>query len=635
MRPEYTQDMQWIQDFLSVAGQVSREPLIAKAEEAMQGLLILPGTGNKPVFVGNPPRWNENTTGVGGFTWMLSRLGYMNTLCKAFLVTKDSRYLSKVETDLKDWMAQNPAPPVPTDYESACYYHAVHNWRMLELGYRMVYTYPVIRSVLRVYGNDRTLPDRIDQSIAEHAERIAAGSHLLWPQFDHNHYTEEISGLLAAASMIPDHPRAKEWLQCAMDGLEKASANQITEDGSQSEGAALYHTAVTVNFCLNVHFAKTFGDSFSDDFLRRLRRAITFSVHTLSPDGNVIPFGDADVHFPTPILAALMGTLLFEDDIWLNTVRSFVSADRIIQVLHDLYPWGLEGVEKLIKKLKSPLQKNAAVLPTTTYQHPMDQYITRTAWEDQAAYLFFSCHSPIHQGSNHAHMDQLGVIYGAFGKPLIQDPGRYTYKNCEERHWYKSSQAHSLPTVGARDGFAYINTFAYGPQKEGSITGVINTPRMHGASGRLCNYAPVVISRTAVLVDGSFLLIADTFEHARGEDLQVFFHLNSTKAALAGPSVYTQDDDVNLMIAVSAPIDVETKLLPGNLSDVFYQEYPSTRAVFRCTGQQDTETLFFIAAASKGRPGIDNFQAFDGQVCARINGKDYRFQWENGTFRIL
>ena len=162
--------------------------LLRRAEEAMNGMLILNGTGPEPVFVGDPPRWEENPCGVGGYTWTLSRLEYMVTLCKAFLLTEDRRYLDKVESDLANWFETVPVPPIPHDYESACYYHAVHHWCMLEVGYRMVRTIPVLLSVLRAHGKNTALLERLRRSIAEHAERIAAGSLLLWPGRDHNHY---------------------------------------------------------------------------------------------------------------------------------------------------------------------------------------------------------------------------------------------------------------------------------------------------------------------------------------------------------------------------------------------------------------------------------------------------------------
>lgn len=626
-----------IEDYLLTLKDADTGGLIKRAEEAMRGMLVLNGTGPEPVFAGIPPKWDENPCGVGGYTWTISRLKYMVTLCKAFLLTKQKRYLEKVEFDLMDWFDKEPAPPVPHDYESACYYHGVHNWRMLEVGYRMVYTFPILLGVLRVYGSSPTLADRIQDSIAEHAERISAGSHLLWPQRNHNHYTEEINGLLSAASMIPGHPRADVWMDQAMAGLEEACASQLTEDGAQIEGAFEYHSAVVINFCYSIHFASQCGRSFSSGFVNRVKKGIAYSIHTLGPDSRMLPYGDSDAALATPIEAAMLGYLLFDEPQYLATLRQFIPEQRFLQVLSDAFPWGFKGIPALLALLSQPLPSctkgcEEDLLPACAYQRQMDQYIVRTSWNRNAACLFFSCHSPIHYG-NHAHMDQLGIIFGAYGKILLQDPGRYTYKDCEDRHLYKSSQVHNVPTVNGRDGFEYQSTFAYGPQMSGSITGIMDTPRLNGVRGQHMNYAPVECSRSAALVDGSILLIADTFRNIRGNDMKVYFHLNSTNVTAEGSGVVTHDPDVNLKICSSLE---GAELLEGRLSDVFYHDYPSKRAVFSRRASQDAETLFFAAAAfPAGEPdSLTELTCENEEITFSFRNKPYRIIFRDGLFVI-
>lgn len=620
-----------IEDFQSVLKETDTDELLRRAEEAMQGMLVLNGTGPAPVFVGIPPRWEENPCGIGGYTWTMSRLNYMVTLCKAFLLTGERRYLDKVETDLADWFEQIPTPPVPHDYKSACYYHGVHNWRMLEVGYRMVYTFPVLLGVLRVHGRDEELLKRIYQSIAEHAERIAAGSHLLWPKMDHNHYTQEVNGLLSAAAMIPDHPKAASWMDQAVEGLESACANQITEDGAQIEGAALYHTAVVMDFLYSLHFAEKCGRGFSPAFVARVRKGIEYSVHTMAPDGTMLPFGDADQLTLTPVGAACMGYLLFGDTRYLATLRQFLPAEQILQTLADLCPWGFGHAADLIAWLKKPLQEEENdLLPPGTCQKQMDYYILRTGWDRKAACLLFSCHSPIHYG-NHAHMDQLGIIFAAYGKVLLQDPGRYTYKSCEDRHLYKSSQVHTVPTVNGRDGFEYVDTFGYGPQKDGGMTAIADTGHLKGVSGTHHNYDPVTISRSVALVDGCVLAIADTYSGLNGEEMKAFFHINSTNVGMDGLEVLTDDRDVNLgIVPVNADAGWKAEILEGRLSDVFYHDYPSKRAVYSCTAREEREMMLFLvvpsAAGDETKPenvswdGSDlrfGFRGVSYQVCCR------------------
>ena len=630
MRPLYEQDQKAIEQYLLAVREQDHSELIAKAEEAMQGMLILNGTGAKPVFVGIPPKWEENPYGVGGFIWTMSRLRYMITLCRAFLVTGERRYLDKVETDLTDWLNNVPPPPVPHDQESANVYHGVHNWRMLELGYRMVYVFPVLRSMLRVHGKNRELVRRIDLCIAQHAERIAAGSHLLWPRFDHNHYTQEINGLLSAVSMIPEHPKAKIWMAQAMEGLEKASANQLTPDGAQIEGAFDYHAAVVMDFCYSVHFASLLGQRFSDAFIQRLKKGIAYCVHSLSPDGNMIPYGDAEQKVTSPIVAAMMGYMLFREETYLHTVHQFIPAGKMRAALTSTLPWGFSGLDDLLSWLDHP-ESESKLLPLTACQRQMDQYITRTGWDRDAAFLFFSCHSPIHYG-NHAHMDQLGVIFGAYGKALLQDPGRYTYKDGEDRHLFKSSQVHNVPTIDGKDGFEYISTFRYGPQKEGKLITVQDTGTIRSVTGMLHNYEPAVITRTAALIDGKFLLLADTFEHAGGHSAHVFFQLNTVNAQTGENCIWTADEDANVYLAAACSEGkVQIQLLDGRLSDVFYHAYPSKRVLFAKPLTQEQETVFFLALPCRGKetPNAIQFKTDDNEILIQWDNQAYRLRYQN------
>ncbi len=626
-----------IADFRMTAAMADKTGLLEKAEDAMRGMLMLSGTGDKPVFVGIPPRWDDNPTSSVEFTWTMARLKYMVTLCKAFLVTRERRYLDKVEADIRNWLEKEPAPPVPADYESACYYHCVHHWRMLELGLRMEYTFPTLLSVLDEYGQDRGLPGRLRQSVAEHAERISAGSHLLWPERDHNHYTEEVNGLLSAAAMIPEHPLAESWVKQAMEGLEIACAKQLSEDGSQTEGAAEYHTAVVISFLHSIFFAWQCEKKFSEAFVTRVRRALDFSVHTVSPDGNILPFGDTDQFLYTPFVAAALGFLMLDDRAPMATLRRLKDRDFIIRQLFDWFPWGFPGIDKLLKTITSPLSKEELVLPTFTWQRQMDQYIVRSGWDPDAVCLFFSCHSPIHTGSNHAHIDQLGIIFGAYGKILLQDPGRFTYDECEDRRLYKSSQFHNMPTVDGEDAFEYRKTFAYGPQRKGAVTRIFETERLRGACGCHDNYAPVTLQRCVGLLDEKILVIADTFEHVRGREMKVFFHLNSIHVTAHGSTVTTEDPDANVVIS-SAPIsgEIGVEVLDGRISDVFYHDYPSKRAAYTRRGERDTETLVFavIPSAPGERHSLGKL-SFDGRIIGLdMDGEKYRIAFENGAFRL-
>ncbi len=65
---------------------------IRKADLALEGMLILPGTGAKPHFVGNPPRWFDHPFNDDEYVWTLNRMFHWMPLLRAFSLTGDQRY---------------------------------------------------------------------------------------------------------------------------------------------------------------------------------------------------------------------------------------------------------------------------------------------------------------------------------------------------------------------------------------------------------------------------------------------------------------------------------------------------------------------------------------------------------------
>jgi Heparinase II/III-like protein/Heparinase II/III N-terminus len=66
----------------------------------------------------------------------------------------------------------------------------------------------------------------------------------------------------------------------------------------------------------------------------------------------------------------------------------------------------------------------------------------------------------------HAHADALSVQIWIDGRPVVVDPGAYTYEPGPERDWFRSTLAHSTVAVGGRDQFELWGAFRAGPLPE-------------------------------------------------------------------------------------------------------------------------------------------------------------------------
>jgi hypothetical protein len=63
----------------------------------------------------------------------------------------------------------------------------------------------------------------------------------------------------------------------------------------------------------------------------------------------------------------------------------------------------------------------------------------------------------------HAHADALSFQLWLDGRPVVVDPGTYTYEPGPDRDWFRSTRAHSTVTVDGRDQFRLWGSFRSGP----------------------------------------------------------------------------------------------------------------------------------------------------------------------------
>jgi uncharacterized heparinase superfamily protein len=83
---------------------------------------------------------------------------------------------------------------------------------------------------------------------------------------------------------------------------------------------------------------------------------------------------------------------------------------------------------------------------------------------DGALWLAFRCGPPSPDFlPAHAHADALSFQLWWRGRPVVVDPGTYTYEAGIDRDWFRSTPAHSTVTVDGRNQFRLWGAFRSGP----------------------------------------------------------------------------------------------------------------------------------------------------------------------------
>lgn len=544
------------------------EHTVHLAEDAMKGMLLLPGTGPDLFFVGNPPKWTFNPVNNNEYTFHLNRMHHLKTLAEAYSITGNLDYAQKALEELSHWIDYVPCP----DLFDKAYGYAAGNfeglspWRALETGIRGYRTWPLIIELLAdtpFFTED--LLEKILCSTYTHCQILYKISPLLWPKADHNHYLMENLGLMSFSCLFPKMKDSILFLAHSQRELDRCMEVQCTPCGGQIEGCPSYHNGCVFWFAMRIVFARKFHIKVSDAYTQQLKKMFRHSVLVTRSCGGNFPWGDSHIaDKETLSLAAVACYMAYEDPEYLATALYFYPVSTILEDIRDNL-WRIPNVRKLKQVIEQAVIKPAKpTLPLVVWQKDLSQAYIRTSWEKDAISLMTACRTPVQ--NLHAHIDAGGFDLTAYGEPLVTDPGIYTYKEGDNRRHFKSAFWHNCLTVNHKNMWEYLSSWGYGPQKEGHIVSVTEETGLVTIVSCHKNYEPAEVFRVLSLLDNRLLVIIDEVRHLKKDDsVQIHFHLDRTFVRLISHGLITQTQGrPNVELVYSSRMD--TRLETGKIS---------------------------------------------------------------------
>lgn len=511
--------------------------IVKKADEAMDGLMILPGTGAKLFFVGSPTNWLDNPTGNPEYTFQLNRMVFIKTLSEAFSITGDEKYAQKAISELLGWIRTVKRPEMKD--ENGLFITGNFDgpdskaWRALETGIRCYRTWPVIIEQL-VYSKHFTneVLETLLGSISMHLEVLYNISPILWPKADHNHYLMENLGLYTMAVMFPELDRDGTYRRHAANELKRCMKAQCTKEGGQIEGCPSYHNGCVYWFSLKNNVEERYGIKSDPEYTSGIFRMFDHSLHATRNMGGNIPWGDSHTKpVETCSVAAVGAYLATGDPLFLQKALYMSSLEIIENDLSDNL-FRMPDLRRLEKDYpgitNNPVRPD---LPLLHYAAALDQVYARTGWDKEDMTFMTACRTPVQ--NMHAHIDPCSFDLSAYGDVLVADPGIYTYKAGPERYRFKSTLSHSCVSVNGRDAWEYKGPWEYGEQKEGKVVSVTQEGGMIRIVERHENYFPVTITRVFHII-GRDILILDIAENMKeGDEAYISFHFDTRKLEIS------------------------------------------------------------------------------------------------------
>ena len=395
-------------------------------------------------------------------------------LACAFRETGEPRFQETWERLVRSWIRQVPVSVDPSDVVG----RRIQNW---------IYAWNGFAASDRFEGLDEGLSDLILESLA--AQVAYLREHLTR---ERNHRTLELYALFIAALALPVLDPAGELLAFAVDELHANILQDIGEDGVQRERSTHYHHVVLRSLLGARENARRFGLAFRPEFDERLIRACDFSLHVHRPDGTIPALSDSDGGSYLDLLR--LAADLFGRSDWLYVATR-----------------GEQG--------EAPAQTIAS-FPSGGY------FVQRSGWSsNDERYLIFDC-GPVGDGG-HGHYDALSIEV-ACGRPLVIDPGRFTY--CDDaphwRRWFKSTAAHNTVTVDGLDQTPYYRGKPKGGTARAQLIHRLTARGLDLVTGEVTSPAYEAVHRRRVLfVDEQYWIVHDTLTGTRPHRYVLRFHL--------------------------------------------------------------------------------------------------------------
>jgi hypothetical protein len=409
-----------------------------------------------------------------------SKFYYGLDLAHAFHTTGDPRFPRAWERLVRSWLRQVPVGFDSSDVTA----RRIQNW---------IYAWDSF--VNAAYFDDFTegFEAELLASLAAQIKHLRAH---LTPE--RNHRTLELYALFVAALALPELDADGALLDFAVTELHRNLLADIRPDGVHREHSTHYHMLVLRSFLGARENARLYGLTLPAGFDARLKRACDFALHCHRPDGSIPALSDSDT-------ASYADLLMLAADFFARPDYLYVATG------------GAQGIR--------PRQTNVS-FPDSGYHVQRSDWGAGQKTMRDARYLIFDC-GALGDGG-HGHYDLLNVEIAAGGRPLIVDPGRYTYSEhgANWRHWFKGTAAHNTVCVDGLDQTPYRCGKPKGATAQGRLLEGTSAPGLDILCGEATSPGyEVRHTRRIFFIAGEYWLIVDQLRGERPHRFDLRFHL--------------------------------------------------------------------------------------------------------------
>jgi hypothetical protein len=505
--------------------------------------------------------------------WELNRHQHLATLAKAWLLTKDEKYVHELIAQWRGWIKANPYP-------------LGINWAStLEVAFRSLSWVWVDHLLADAPGYGKFCADLLP-ALAFHGRYIER--HLSTYFSPNTHLLGEVLALFFLGTLYPQIPHARQWKEYGWKILLREAERQARPDGLYFEQSLYYHV-YALDFFLHARLLAAANDiqiptAYDHTLLKMLA-----VIEALAQAGPAEGFGDDDggrlfdprrnrtEHMTDPLA---VGALSFD--------RDDLAAAQLTE--ESIWLFGARAVTKLAQpKARASFVSSAFAdggLYVLADSDPFPQVMTIDAGPQGVG------------RSGHGHADALSLRLAMNGSRWLVDSGSGVYVSSDpaERNVFRGTAAHNTMRVDGADQAVADEPFSW--------TGIPVTRLESWLTGRTFTYFagshngferlpdPVTHRRSVLRVNGGITggiwLVRDEALGSAEHDLEVYWHFASDvllEDSGAGQCVASRADPNQPALCLVSPEDSMWKisLTRGQLSPAYgrFESAPVVRCAAR------------------------------------------------------
>ena len=361
------------------------------------------------------------------YIWELNRMQFLQLLGKSYFLTYNEKYSRSVLDYIDSWIDGNSYPEGVNWMEGIEAAIRMYSWIF---AYYLILSSPSLKPALN---------DKILKSIYQHAKFIRSFNSDKWI-INNNHIIAELSGLILIGLSFPQFKESSEWVNFALQKLEKEVDRQIFDDGFLWEHSLGYHKFVTELIALVVILLKKNGYNVPRVVYNKLEKMFVSLNYVSMKNNKITLVGDEDQGYVLKLTNAeyddisevmSLGGILFDRDDFFK--------ENYSELVFWLFNGKIIGNENISSQLSS-----FKFFEDSGYG----------VFRDNDDYLLFvtSAQDKRYLHAGHRHLDMLSFIYEKNGEYFIVDPGSYTYFADDElRNRFRGISMHNTVTIDGKE----------------------------------------------------------------------------------------------------------------------------------------------------------------------------------------